>query len=90
MVQETSYIPIFASFHENILRASHIHEKSQEATLLAKVHLNKLIVTHPKQHDIETFKGQMKEFFDMSDLGFLNHYLRIKFTLEKDWIKILD
>ncbi|GJW82981.1 ribonuclease H-like domain, reverse transcriptase, RNA-dependent DNA polymerase [Tanacetum coccineum] len=50
------------------------------STLLIGVYVDDLIVTGTSKKEIESFKYQMQEQFEMSDLGLLAYYLGIEVT----------
>nr|GEV01728.1 hypothetical protein [Tanacetum cinerariifolium] len=53
-------------------------------TLIVGVYVDDLIITGSHTHDIVEFKEQMKNEFEMSDLGLLAYYLGIKVS-QKKW-----
>jgi len=56
--------------------------------LLVGIYVDDLIVTGTREEDISMFKQQMKEIFDMSDLGRLSYYLGIEVQQGKDGIMV--
>ena len=56
--------------------------------LLVGVYVDELIVTGSSNGLIDTFKKQMKNVFDMSDLGLLTYYLGIKVTQKEGCITV--
>nr|GEZ37368.1 ribonuclease H-like domain, reverse transcriptase, RNA-dependent DNA polymerase [Tanacetum cinerariifolium] len=58
-----------------------IHTKtSKDSTLLIGVYVDDLIITGTPKKEIDKFKAQMEEKFEMSDLGLLAYYLGIEVT----------
>ncbi|KAM0018090.1 putative RNA-directed DNA polymerase [Helianthus debilis subsp. tardiflorus] len=58
---------------------SAIYTRTSEAsTLIVGVYVDDLIVTGTSKKEIDIFKSQMKNKFDMSDLGLLAYYLGIE------------
>nr|GEW45238.1 retrovirus-related Pol polyprotein from transposon TNT 1-94 [Tanacetum cinerariifolium] len=53
---------------------------SKDSTLLIGVYVDDLIITGTPKEEINKFKAQMKEKFEMSDLGLLAYYLGIEVT----------
>ncbi|GJY42076.1 ribonuclease H-like domain, reverse transcriptase, RNA-dependent DNA polymerase [Tanacetum coccineum] len=53
---------------------------SKDSTLLIGVYVDDLIITGTPKKEIDKFKAQMEEKFEMSDLGLLAYYLGIKVT----------
>nr|GEV46622.1 ribonuclease H-like domain, reverse transcriptase, RNA-dependent DNA polymerase [Tanacetum cinerariifolium] len=53
---------------------------SKDSTLLIGVYVDDLIITGTPKKEIDKFKAQMEEKFEMSDLGLLAYYLGIEFT----------
>nr|GEV74571.1 ribonuclease H-like domain, reverse transcriptase, RNA-dependent DNA polymerase [Tanacetum cinerariifolium] len=53
---------------------------SKDSTLLIGVYVDDLIITGTSKEEIDKFKAQMKEKFEMSDLRFLAYYLGIEVT----------
>ncbi|GJT48318.1 ribonuclease H-like domain, reverse transcriptase, RNA-dependent DNA polymerase [Tanacetum coccineum] len=54
--------------------------KEKDSILLVGVYVDDLIITDTPKREIEKFKDQMKEIFEMSDLGLLAYYLGIEVT----------
>ncbi|KAI3775731.1 hypothetical protein L1987_45483 [Smallanthus sonchifolius] len=54
--------------------------RNKDSTLLIVVYVDDLIVTGTPKKEIEHFKSQMEEKFEMSDLGLLAYYLGIEVT----------
>ncbi|GKC23450.1 ribonuclease H-like domain, reverse transcriptase, RNA-dependent DNA polymerase [Tanacetum coccineum] len=52
----------------------------RESILLVGVYVDDLIITGTPKREIDKFKDQMKEIFEMSDLGLLAYYLGIEVT----------
>nr|GFB11199.1 ribonuclease H-like domain, reverse transcriptase, RNA-dependent DNA polymerase [Tanacetum cinerariifolium] len=53
---------------------------SKDSILLVGVYVDDLIITSTPKKEIEKFKAQMEEKFEMSDLGLLAYYLGIEAT----------
>nr|GEX58051.1 ribonuclease H-like domain, reverse transcriptase, RNA-dependent DNA polymerase [Tanacetum cinerariifolium] len=53
---------------------------SKDSTLLIGVYVDDLIITGTPKKEIDKFKAQMEENFEMSDLGLLAYYLGIEVT----------
>nr|GFC89964.1 ribonuclease H-like domain, reverse transcriptase, RNA-dependent DNA polymerase [Tanacetum cinerariifolium] len=52
----------------------------KDSTLLIGVYVDDLIIAGTPKKDIDKFKAQMEEKFEMSDLGLLAYYLGIEVT----------
>ncbi|GJV21596.1 zinc finger, CCHC-type containing protein [Tanacetum coccineum] len=52
----------------------------RDSILLVGVYVDDLIITGTPKKEIDKFKDQMKEIFEMSDLGLLAYYLGIEVT----------
>ncbi|GJZ31003.1 ribonuclease H-like domain, reverse transcriptase, RNA-dependent DNA polymerase [Tanacetum coccineum] len=61
---------------------------SKDLTLLIGVYVDYLIITGTPKKEIDKFKAQMEEKFEMSDLGLLAYYLGIEVTQTNDDISI--
>nr|GEX23726.1 ribonuclease H-like domain, reverse transcriptase, RNA-dependent DNA polymerase [Tanacetum cinerariifolium] len=61
---------------------------SKDSTLLIGVYVDDLIITGTPKEEIDKFKIQMEEKFEMSDLGLLAYYLGIEVTQTNDDISI--
>ncbi|GJV25713.1 ribonuclease H-like domain, reverse transcriptase, RNA-dependent DNA polymerase [Tanacetum coccineum] len=61
---------------------------SKDSMLLVGVYVDDLIVTGNNVEDLQNFKSQMEEKFEMSDLGLLAYYLGIEVTQTRDGISI--
>nr|GEV55419.1 hypothetical protein [Tanacetum cinerariifolium] len=61
---------------------------SKYSTLLIGVYVDDLIITDTPKKEINKFKAQMEENFEMSDLGLLAYYLGIEVTQTDDDISI--
>ena len=59
---------------------------TEGANLLVGVYVDDLIVTGARKSHILHFKNQMKELFEMTDLGLLSSYLGIEVSQRKDGI----
>ena len=57
-------------------------KRSGTLRLISGIYVDDLIITGIEKHEIEDFKAQMKNKFEMSDLGLLTSYLRIEETQE--------
>ncbi|GJW91329.1 ribonuclease H-like domain, reverse transcriptase, RNA-dependent DNA polymerase [Tanacetum coccineum] len=55
-------------------------KRSKNSTLIVGVYVDDLIITGTPKKEIEVFKSQMEEKFEMSDLGLLAYYLGIEVT----------
>ncbi|GJW78600.1 ribonuclease H-like domain, reverse transcriptase, RNA-dependent DNA polymerase [Tanacetum coccineum] len=55
-------------------------KKSKTSTLIVGVYVDDLIITGTPRKEIDLFKSQMKDKFEMSDLGLLAYYLGIEVT----------
>ena len=53
-------------------------KQSTKGKLIIRVYVYDLIVIESRPQDVENFKNQMKEVFEMSDLGSLSTYLGIE------------
>ena len=53
-------------------------KRSGECCLLVGVYVDDLIITCSSMVEIGKFKNQMKDLFNMSDLGLLSYYLGIE------------
>ncbi|KAI3669699.1 hypothetical protein L6452_41042 [Arctium lappa] len=53
---------------------------SKNSMLLVGIYVDDLIVTGSSKEDLQKFKSQMEEKFEMSDLGLLAYYLGIEVT----------
>ncbi|GJR24787.1 leucine-rich repeat protein [Tanacetum coccineum] len=54
--------------------------RSKTSTLIVGVYVDDLIITGTPRKEIDVFKSQMKDRFEMSDLGLLAYYLGIEVT----------
>nr|GEX03699.1 ribonuclease H-like domain, reverse transcriptase, RNA-dependent DNA polymerase [Tanacetum cinerariifolium] len=59
---------------------------SKDTTLLIGVYVDDLIITDTPKEEIDKFKAQMKEKFEMSDLGLLAYYLAGMIDCNETWI----
>nr|GFA32675.1 ribonuclease H-like domain, reverse transcriptase, RNA-dependent DNA polymerase [Tanacetum cinerariifolium] len=55
-------------------------KKTMDSILLIGVYVDDLIITGTPKREIDKFKAQMEEKFEMSDLGLLAYYLGIEVT----------
>ncbi|GJZ69558.1 zinc finger, CCHC-type containing protein [Tanacetum coccineum] len=55
-------------------------KRSKNSILIVGVYVGDLIITGTPKKEIEVFKSQMEEKFEMSDLGLLAYYLGIEVT----------
>ncbi|GJW88831.1 ribonuclease H-like domain, reverse transcriptase, RNA-dependent DNA polymerase [Tanacetum coccineum] len=63
-------------------------KKSKDSLLLVRVYVDDRIITGTPKKEIDKFKAQMEEKFEMSDLGLLAYYLGIEVTQTKGDISI--
>ncbi|GJS79307.1 zinc finger, CCHC-type containing protein [Tanacetum coccineum] len=63
-------------------------KKSKDSILLIGVYVDDLIITGTPKKEIDKFKAQMEEKFEMSDLGLLTYYLGIEVTQTEGDISI--
>nr|GEZ64522.1 ribonuclease H-like domain, reverse transcriptase, RNA-dependent DNA polymerase [Tanacetum cinerariifolium] len=61
---------------------------SKDSLLLVGVYVDDLIITGTPKREIDKFKAQMEEKFEMSDLGLLAYYLGIEVTQNNGDISI--
>ncbi|GJU74215.1 ribonuclease H-like domain, reverse transcriptase, RNA-dependent DNA polymerase, partial [Tanacetum coccineum] len=61
---------------------------SKDSILLIGVYVDDLIITGTPKKEIDKFKAQMEEKFEMSDLGLLAYYLGIEVTQTEGDISI--
>jgi len=59
-----------------------------KATLILGVYVDDLLITGSETQEIEKFKKQMKNEFEMSDLGLLSYYLGIEVEQHEDFITL--
>ena len=62
--------------------------KEGENNLIVAVYVDDLLVTGNNVSDIDRFKEQMSQRFDMTDMGMLNYYLGIEVEQSKGCIKL--
>ncbi|KAK1422289.1 hypothetical protein QVD17_25292 [Tagetes erecta] len=62
--------------------------RTKTSTLIVGVYVDDLIVTGTSKEEIDHFKSQMEQQFEMSDLGLLTYYLGIEVIQTKDAISI--
>ncbi|KAJ9560132.1 hypothetical protein OSB04_005292 [Centaurea solstitialis] len=62
--------------------------QNQKSLLIVGVYVDDLIVTGSSEEGICAFKKQMREVFDMSDLGKLSYYLGLEVQQSKNQISI--
>nr|GEZ42953.1 ribonuclease H-like domain, reverse transcriptase, RNA-dependent DNA polymerase [Tanacetum cinerariifolium] len=62
--------------------------RSKTSTLIVGVYVDDLIITGTLRKEIDVFKSQMKEKFEMSDLGLLAYYIGIEVTQTGEEITI--
>lgn len=55
-------------------------ERNKNSTIIVGVYVDDLIITGTPRKELEVFKSQMEEKFEMSDLGLLAYYLGIEVT----------
>lgn len=58
------------------------------AQLLVGVYVDDLVITRSSTTDINIFKSQMQELFEMSDLGLLSYYLGIEVVQSSEGISL--
>ena len=63
-------------------------KRSGTSCLIIGVYVDDLIITGTENHQIEDFKAQMKNQFEMSDLGLLTSYLGIEVKQERGKIQL--
>nr|GFB54125.1 zinc finger, CCHC-type [Tanacetum cinerariifolium] len=63
----------------NLEQAVYI-KRSKTSTLIVGVYVDDLIITGTPRKEIDLFKSQMEDKFEMSDLGLLAYYLGIEVT----------
>lgn len=56
--------------------------------LIVAVYVDDLLVTGTKESVIKSFKEQMAEHFEMSDLGQLSYYLGLEVNQQKDFVEL--
>ncbi|GJV24574.1 ribonuclease H-like domain, reverse transcriptase, RNA-dependent DNA polymerase [Tanacetum coccineum] len=56
--------------------------RSKTSTLIVGVYVDDLIITGTPRKEIDVFKSQMKDRFEMSDLGLLAYYLGIEIPMD--------
>ncbi|GJV63135.1 ribonuclease H-like domain, reverse transcriptase, RNA-dependent DNA polymerase [Tanacetum coccineum] len=67
-------------FQEMRTRASYLHQDFKGLNTTNGVYVDDLIITGTPKKEIDKFKAQMEEKFEMSDLGLLAYYLGIEVT----------
>ncbi|GJX27946.1 ribonuclease H-like domain, reverse transcriptase, RNA-dependent DNA polymerase [Tanacetum coccineum] len=67
-------------FKKCALEQASYTKTSKESILLIGVYVDDLIITGTPKKEIDKFKAQMEEKFEMSDLGLLAYYLGIEVT----------
>jgi len=75
-------------FERSPLEHAVYKRSSGTATLLVGVYVDDLIITGTDANDIDAFKDQMHELFEMSDLGLLSYYLGIEVRQEAGTITL--
>nr|GEV11865.1 ribonuclease H-like domain, reverse transcriptase, RNA-dependent DNA polymerase [Tanacetum cinerariifolium] len=63
-------------------------KRSKTSTLIVGVYVDDLIITGTPRKEIDLFKSQMEDKFEMSDLGLLAYYLGIEVTQTRGEITI--
>nr|GEX28890.1 ribonuclease H-like domain, reverse transcriptase, RNA-dependent DNA polymerase [Tanacetum cinerariifolium] len=63
-------------------------KRSKTSTLIVGVYVDDLIITGTPRKELEVFKSQMEEKFEMSDLGLLAYHLKIEVTQTRREITI--
>nr|GEX08067.1 ribonuclease H-like domain, reverse transcriptase, RNA-dependent DNA polymerase [Tanacetum cinerariifolium] len=67
-------------FNKSELEQAIYTKISRHSTIIVGVYVDDLIITDTPKKEIDKFKAQMEEKFEMSNLGLLAYYLGIKFT----------
>ena len=74
------------------IKSRHAHaiylKQSSNGKVIIGVYVDDLIVTGSRSEDVDSFKKQMKEVFEMSDLGSLSIYLGIEINQRPDCISL--
>ena len=65
-------------FQQSAHEAAMYRRGSRRTVLLVGVYVDDLIITGAEDEEVEAFKAQMKQTFDMSDLGPLSFYLGVE------------
>jgi len=65
-------------FQQSDHEAAMYRRGSGRTVLLVGVYVDDLIITGAAEDEVEAFKAQMKQIFDMSDLGTLTFYLGVE------------
>ena len=65
-------------FHQSAHETAVYQRGSGRTVLLVGFYVDDLIITGAEEEEVEKFKAQMKEKFDMSDLGLLCFYLGVE------------
>ncbi|GKC02502.1 zinc finger, CCHC-type containing protein [Tanacetum coccineum] len=68
------------NFKKCNLKQADYTKRSKTSTLIVRVYVDNLIITGTPRKEIDAFKSQMQEKFEMSDLGLLAYYLGIEVT----------
>ena len=63
-------------------------KQSSHVKVIVGVYVDDLIVTGSRVEDVDNFKKQMMEVFEMSDLGSLSTYLGIEIKQRSDFISL--
>ncbi|GJY45093.1 zinc finger, CCHC-type containing protein [Tanacetum coccineum] len=79
-LKEEVYVTQPEGFKKCNLEQAVYTKKSKTSTLIVGVYVDDLIITGTPRKEIDLFKPQMKDKFEMSDLGLLAYYLRIEVT----------
>jgi len=61
---------------------------ARRTVVILGVYVDDLIVTGSEKKEIEAFKKQITEEFEMSDLGLLSFYLGIEVDQQKDYLTL--
>ncbi|GKD10290.1 ribonuclease H-like domain, reverse transcriptase, RNA-dependent DNA polymerase [Tanacetum coccineum] len=72
--------PTSQDFKKCALEQAIYTRTERDSILLVGVYVDDLIITGTPKREIDKFKDQMKEIFEMSDLGLLAYYLGIEVT----------
>jgi len=76
------------SFTQSAHEAVVYRRGSGRFVLLVGVHVDDLIITGAEEEEVKSFKAQMKERFDMSDLGLLYFYLGVEVRQDASGISL--
>jgi len=77
-------------FQQSAHEAAMYRRGSGRTVLLVGVYVDDLIITGAGEDEVEAFKAQMKQIFDMSDLGALSFYLGVEVHQDATGITAAD